>query len=283
MSKTAAMSRWRWVWQGALALALSLPSRAGAVSPVPVDWGAQVLVAERYAAQAFEAYGKKEYAQAIALYRKAHDTAPSADALYNIARVYDLGLRARPLAIAAYREFLADPGATPDRIKGVSERVRALGVAERAARQANPGVQKVAPATTLVRARVPTEDDDPQSSTQGRKLDLPGLVCGATGILSLGTGIGFGLSAMADADTANASCVGNRCSSQRGMDAAKAAANKASVATVSISAGVLLMATGATLWLLDSGGSSEHEAPPSVQVTPVASGSELGMAMSGSW
>src|SRR5688500_1131432 len=72
-----------------------------------------VARAEQYAADAFDAYGRKAYAEAIALYERAYSIAPNGDViLYNIARIYDVGLHSRSLAIDYYRRYTAAPGAT---------------------------------------------------------------------------------------------------------------------------------------------------------------------------
>ena len=51
-----------------------------------------VARAESYAAEAFQAYAEKDYPRAVALYQQALDAAPSADIVYNIARIYDTKL-----------------------------------------------------------------------------------------------------------------------------------------------------------------------------------------------
>jgi tetratricopeptide (TPR) repeat protein len=64
---------------------------------------AEVVLAEKKAAQAFEAYQAKRFAEAVGLYLEAHRAAPNADVLYNVARIYDAKLGDRPLAISFYR------------------------------------------------------------------------------------------------------------------------------------------------------------------------------------
>ena len=66
----------------------------------------------------------------------------------------------------------------------------------------------------------------------------------------------------------------------RGVDAAKAASTHATIATVGVSAGLGLMATGAALWLA-GGGSTEQPAPSALQVAPLSSASEFGLLLSG--
>lgn len=265
-----------------IALTLALCSSAPALAQTPASAGAapSVLQAEDYAARAFEAYGKRDYAEAVALYRMAYDSAPSAEALYNIARVYDLGLRDRPLAIAAYRRYLSDPGASPTYIRIANARLTELREAELAVNATSPAsasapAPAAAPPASAAAAAPASAATPAWSSSQ-----VAGLVVGATGVASLGVGIGFGVWVLKDADRANQLCDENRCRSQRGVDAARSASTHATIATVGVAAGLGLMATGAALWLA-SGGSTEQPAPSALQVTPLTSASELGLLLSG--
>jgi tetratricopeptide (TPR) repeat protein len=261
-------------------LTVSAPTRALAETPTPVAARSGVSQAEAYAALAFEAYGRKEYADAVALYQSAYDATPSADALYNIARVYDLGLRDRPLAIAAYRRLLSDPGATPDRIKRANERLQELREAELAATEPPPARAGEAGSRSAASAPVPSDASEPANGWSTAR--VLAVVAGAAGVVSLGVGMGFGALVLADADTANASCVENRCTSQRAVNAAKAAAKEATVATVGIATGAALIAAGTALWL-GSASSVEPAEPAGVNVAPLASASELGLTLSGGW
>jgi hypothetical protein len=243
-----------------------------------------VARAEAYAARAFEAYGQKNYAEAIELYRRAYDAAPSADALYNIARIYDLGLRDRPLAIAAYRRVLTDAGATPDRIRIATERLQSLREAELAASDAEPDPARNAGAATAgVRTLSPPPAGESAPEGDWSTSQKAAVASGAIGVISLGIGIGYGVSVLDHADTANASCVDNRCTSRRGVEAARSAATNATVATVAVSAGAGLIATGTLLWLLASPSERAPDAPMGVDVKPLASASEIGLKLSGEW
>ena len=257
-----------------LALALSVPALARAEAPPTVASADLVLAAEEQAAQAFEAYGQKRYADAIALYEKAYASAPGADALYNIARIYEIGLGERASAIAAYERCIAEPGASPERIERASERLLALRRSERAQLEAERTPVPVGSTGTPVPA--PSE---PEPST----MRTAAWISGAAGVVGIGVGLGFGVAALSNADTANAACDGNRCSSERGVAAAKSAATEATLATTGVSVGAALLVTGVTLWLLDGTGDSQEEVRSRVRLTPVASASELGMTLGGSW
>src|SRR5262245_9879778 len=106
-----------------VALLLGAPSAWAEPAPAPA---ADVALSERYAARAYEAYKRKDYQSAIALYQKALEAAPSADILYNIARIYDLREADRALAISFYGRYVDDPGALPDRIELVKRRLAVL-------------------------------------------------------------------------------------------------------------------------------------------------------------
>lgn len=269
-----------WACRIALTLPLWFSAPALAQTPAPTAAAPSVLQAEDYAARAFEAYGKRDYAEAVALYQMAYDSAPSAEALYNIARVYDLGLRDRPLAIAAYRRYLSDPGASPAYIRIANARLAELREAELAVNATSPAPASApVPPPPAPASAVPAAPET--APTPGwSSARVAGLVVGAAGVATLGVGIGFGVWVLQDADRANQLCDDNRCRTQRGVDAAKAASTHATIATVGVSAGLGLMATGAALWLA-SGGSSEQPAPSALQVTPLSSASELGVLLSG--
>jgi hypothetical protein len=105
------------------------------------------------------------------------------------------------------------------------------------------------------------------------------------GVACLGVGVGFGISVLKQADTANELCDQNLCTSQRGVDAAQTAATQATFATVGVAAGAALMVTGAVFWIAgarESAPSSER-ATVEMSVAPLASASELAMALSGRW
>lgn len=255
-----------------LATALSVPSLARAEDPPAAESESPVVAAERYAAQAFEAYGQKRYTDAIELYEKAYATAPSADALFNIARVYDIGLGDRGRAITAYERCVAEPGASAERLERASERLVLLRRAERAPLQTEPTGWVAAPAP----APSPPEPRAPSTA-----LRTAAWISGAAGVVGVGVGIGFGVAALSDANTANAGCDGNRCSSERGVAAARSAATHATLATTGVSAGAALLATAAVLWLLD--GDEGRAETPGVRLAPVAGAGQLGMAVGGGW
>lgn len=263
---------------GALALVLSARTWATeeVVAAAPEAAEQRVAEAEALAERAYEAYVARDYATAVALYSHAFERAPSADALFNIARIYDMGLRDRALAISFYRRYLSDPGASPERIVRANVRLAELRLAEQAELTAPPAPE-AAPRREASEARASaTEASGGLSGWQ-----VAAIVMGTTGAVATGLGAVYGVTVLSDADRANDDCDGDRCQSQLGIDAARAASRHATLATWGVSVGAGLMASGALLWFLDP---SADDAPRrDVRVDPVASASELGLALSGSW
>lgn len=284
MTKSQSNRCRRWVARGALAVALSAPALASAQGSEPVDAPSDVLEAERLGEQAFEAYSQKQYRAAVALYSQAYATSPSADALYNIARVYDLGLRDRTRAVAAYQRFLAEPGAPAERVERANERCNELLRAERAELDARGALRRPPPEQT---APTPPPSRDMQPSSGLSALRVGALVVGGVGVASAAVGGAFGVSVMSNADAANAACNGNRCTTQRAVDAARTASCHATLATVGVSLGAALVATGTVLWIVGGDASVEqgepaaHAASARLHMTPIASSSELGLALVG--
>lgn len=246
--------------------------------------GADVVGAERYADEAFQAYSKKDYAKAVALYRKAYDAAASADILYNIARIYDTGLRDRPLAITFYRKYVGDPGATPERIVTANERIALLRAAEEAAAAPTPDVSAMSK-PPVVSPAVPLTGAKPERDA-GFPMKVAGISTAAAGVVLLGVGVGMGVAAKSKADVADKYCDGNDCTSQRGVDANEDAKSKAKVSTIGLVTGGVLVGTGVTLWLIGNKRASREHSVGSLsnlRLSPIAGASEFGAILSGRW
>ena len=249
-----------------------------------------VALSEQRAAEAFQAYSKKDYAAAVALYLQAYEAAPNGSILYNIARIYDTKLGDRPLAITYYRRYIADPGAYVERIEFANQRLKQLREAETLtqklsdangaakADEATAPSQQHPPAAAKPQTRTPDATETPGWST----MRWTGVVLGAAGLAALGTGAVFGLSAMSKADTAKQLCDGNACSTQRGVDAANSANDAAMAANIGFFAGAGLLATGVTLFVLGSRPTTEAT-PTAVRWSPRATSSDLGLEVSGRW
>lgn len=260
------------------ALMLGAP-RAWAESTPPA--ATDVALSERYAARAFEAYKRKDHPSALALYQKALDAAPSADILYNIARIYDLGLRDRALAISFYSRYVNDPGAVPNRIEAASKRIAELRAAELAA-VAPPPPAPSAP-TVVVAHEPPALAATAAPDDSSTALTTSAILVGSVGLIGVGLGVGFGLTAQSDLEESDRYCNGNQCTSQIGVEAAKDANRSANVATISFAAGGGLLALGAVLWFIAEGSSEHPELAPELAWTPRIGPNELSLAVSGSF
>jgi tetratricopeptide (TPR) repeat protein len=131
---------------------------------------------EGLAAQAFELYKKGQYADAVALYLRAHEAAPSGVLLFNVARIYDQKLADRGQAAEYYGRALAAPDLDAELAKRARERVAAL---QAEAGRAPPGPAP-APATPAAAAGAPA----PRESAGLPAIALVGWV--ATGALAAG-------------------------------------------------------------------------------------------------
>ncbi|HKO94073.1 MAG TPA: hypothetical protein VJU61_23125 [Polyangiaceae bacterium] len=274
------------------ALALSAcclpPALASAEPAVVRSADSDRARAEQYAAAAFEAYGRKQYVEAVALYQKAYALTPNADIiLYNIARIYDAGLHDSKLAIDYYLRYAAAAGAAPNRLQISSQRIAQLATsdpplakpvatrsaaephaAELAAAQDRGASARDTAAVSLVTAPgavsrpaqspVPSPVPSSPASSEWTARELTALTVGGLGVVGIGLGVVFGLSTSAQADTWEQYCDGDVCTSQKGVDAAESATRQAQVATVSLTAGLTLTALGTVLWFM--GGPSENPA-----------------------
>jgi hypothetical protein len=251
---------------------------AGA-EPVAVT-APDIPLSERYAARAFEAYRQRDYPSAITLYQKALDAAPSADILYNMARVYDVGLRDRTLAISFYNRYVGDPGAVAKQIETANKRLVELRAAELAAMApapTNPEPTLGGPAPPAAPAPVAASVD----SSSG--VSLGAVVAGSVGLVGIGLGVGFGFAAKSDLDESERYCDGNQCTSQRGVDAAKSAAREANVATVGFVAGGALLALGSVLWFMGDAPEEQPEPAGGLGWSPHIGPDELSLSVSGSF
>jgi hypothetical protein len=270
-------------------------------SPKPyAKVGEDIEHAEAYAAQAFQAYAQRDYEKAVALYLQAYEAAPSADILYNIARVHDLGLQDVALAISFYQDYVLSPDAEPRRIEIARERITRLSAIETAVRErsahaagADVAGAPLGGASATSGAAVPgaAPGRAPNTSSSAEATEgsawtpwrVGALVAGGIGVVSVGLGAGFGVAALSDAATARKDCAGNVCSSRRGVEAARAAAKSANIATVGLAIGGSLLAASLASILFDLDGAPSHDTIESPGLHPVATTSELGFAMSGRW
>jgi hypothetical protein len=264
-----------------------------------------VAIAERHAAEAFEAYQRHDYGRALLLYQQAMAAAPSADIAYNIARVYDLGLHDPARAIEWYERYIAFPGAAMERVERARARADELRATEhgdtlrrspeqssapdfgrapgatRPAREPLPDITRDFPLDVIEPARQ-RPPPAPRKRQGFAPLQTAALTLGSMGLVGVGVGVGFALAARAQSDDWRRDCDGNQCSSSQAVHAAESAARSANIATVGFAAGGGLLALGAALWLIDSG-SERPERARALQVEPMVQAAGGGALVSGSF
>jgi tetratricopeptide (TPR) repeat protein len=220
----------------------AMPSTAHAQDGKPAS-----TESDKLSDQAFEAYKRGAYAEAIALYTKAYQASPDGAIIFNIARIYETKLNDQMLAMEYYRRYLYAPDADAELVKRANERLTALKAqvdAQSVMKNQKPAPQTAQPATG---APPPGADTaEPQKSTAVRTI---GLVTGAIGIVGLGVGTVAGIMAVNKNNDAGSLCNGNACRSQDALTLTSDARSAASVSTVSFIAGGALLAAGAALFL----------------------------------
>jgi hypothetical protein len=246
-----------------------------------------VARAESYAAEAFDAYTRKDYPAAVSLYLKAWDAAATADILYNLARIYDGKLKDRQTAIEYYRRYIRDPGAEPARVRSSNERLSQLLELESLSAQTpaarppfEPGLGNAA---ALSSDALRTGQTTPSRDHGISSMQVLGIVALSTGVAGLAIGAGFGLSAKSDASIADTFCNGNACSSQRGVDASHDASDAATISTIAFVAGGVLSALGAVTLVLASSRDDREHPKASLSLTPVAGPHLVGTHIAGRW
>lgn len=289
MSALARRRRARGARRPSRALALALALLCGAPGLAQADEGERLAQiedpverAEAYAAAAYQAYSARDYTTAVALYLEAFRAAPSADILFNLARIYDVGLGDRAQAIRHYRQYVEHPDAGAQRIDLAFERLARLESIETDAGEAQAGEKSASPEPSGPGgAGVEAAAAAPATPGFWTPLRVSAVVVGTAGLVGLGVGAGFGVAALSDAKTARQDCDGDVCRTQRGIDATSSAEKSADLATVCLALGGGLVAAGATLmwWEASSG---RDEAARSGW-TPIATPSQLGMSWSTRW
>lgn len=100
-------------------------------------------------------------------------------------------------------------------------------------------------------------DEAPASAPEsGGTLKTTGLVLGIAGVVGLGMGTYFGLSAKSKNDDSKDDCPNNQCETQAGLDARNDAKSAATTSTVAFVLGGALLATGGVLYFMDDSSES---------------------------
>jgi hypothetical protein len=271
----------------------SVPAFAQTPEPSP-EVRAQ---AESIANQAFDEYRQGNYEAAIKSYERAFELASSGALLFNIARIYDTRLGDLKQAETYYQRCLDNPATEPDLVRRANERLQALRDARKGETEATPkprgegvdragttGADKTASPPRTVR---PSPAIDVPSSrvddTTGSGLTTAGLVVGSIGLVGLGVGGYFGLSAASKNSDAADMCPGDVCADPKGVELTDDARSAARWSTGFMVGGGALVASGIALLIAGSGTSQERPESHALRLTPAVGDGSAGMFMKGAW
>jgi hypothetical protein len=184
----------------------------------------QSLRAEKLAADAEQKIAQGAYAEAVELYVEAENAQASAVLLCNIATLYDRHLAAKAPAVAYYKRCAASPDVESSLASHANARIAAL--------------------------ETPPPPPPPAEKTEWPAMRTWALVAGGAGVIALGIGTGFALSAKSKDDDASKYCDGDRCTDARAITLTHDATSAAHVADALFVTGAVLIAGGVVLWLL---------------------------------
>jgi tetratricopeptide (TPR) repeat protein len=229
----------------AVIIAAWLPSAARAADGHEAPEAAGVAEARRsemLATQAFALYKQGLYRDAVRLYVQAHEVAPAAALLFNIARLYDQKLGQPDAALDYYRRVLASADLDPALAARARARSEALGAdAARAARRVVPAAPS---------APRPARD----GAAGATWLKTAGAVAAGVGVLGLGVGSVFGLQARSKEHAAERLCAGRDCANEQALRLTDQAQQAAHVSTLSFVAAGSLLAGGLGAYFLAARG-----------------------------
>lgn len=252
-------------------------ARAQGAPPAP-----QQNPAEQRFKAGLDAYNIGDFDTAITEWKEAYRLAQLPDLLVNIAQAYrgkgdhtnavfflNSYLRARPDApnaaeVTALRD--EEQRLLDDERAARTAQLRAQEEARRAAEA--DAARTSAAATTDVTAAVPT-DGGPRP---GRGLRVAGLIAGGAGILLVGTGILFEVSASGTADELEAASARGDLWTDALADKESAGERKATMGAVFIGVGAAAVVGGAVSYVIGWRKGREHKAAPVATVLPTGTG-----------
>ena len=250
-----------------------------------------VLTTEQLADQAYTLQAAGKFAEAIATYLKAYDLSKDALTLLNIATIYDRKLSEPVLASEYYRRYLMAPDAEPDRVKRVTERLTVLKHAEEEQERARnaPPPTTPAPQAPAAPSSAPQENapalmpaPEPPQTSHGGPMRTAGIVIGAFGVAGVVGSFVLGYAAKVKNDNANQVCNGLACSSQDGVDSARAAGNFATASTAVFVGSLVFVAGGVALYALAPKGAPASRSG-GVFLTPQVDRTGAGIALYGAF
>lgn len=234
-----------------LVLAVSLTSAtasAQAKAPPAAAQTPQARAAELFNKGA-EAYRRGDFKQAIALLVEARSLDPQPVLLYNLGRAYeDSG--DGDAAIATFTKYLEEDPKAGDR-GAIEQRV------ERLKRQRDERLalekQRDAERTRADAERADRERQEREAAKARHTRSVGPYIVAGVGVAGIATGVVFGLLSQSKHDSAASSST----SQVDAIDNQDSAKSFATISTISFIAGGVLVAAGATWWILDGKGTSK--------------------------
>jgi hypothetical protein len=152
--------------------------------------------------------------------------------------------------------------------------------------EAAPGAPAASPGPAPTPGGSAPPPTEPSAKSSGSGLTTWGWVLGSVGVVGIGAGIAFNLSARSDVQRSEKACTeppdGNTCRDQDDQvayrDAVSAAETKSTISYVGLGLGTAALATGITL-LIVGGGESQEAPPVAVAVTERS----LALSAGGTW
>lgn len=253
--------------------------------------------AESFANQAFDEFSKGNYEAAVGLYERAFELAASGALLFNIARIYDTRLGDQKQAEAYYQRCVDNPGTEQDLVRRAQERLQAIRNAktdeaipptelrgEGVDGSAATGPDRTAsPASTSRPSQAIAVHPNRSDDNSGSGLTTAGLVVGSIGLVGLGVGGYFGLSAASKNSDAADMCPNDVCLDPRGVELTDDARSAARWSTGLMVGGGALLASGIALLIAGSGSSQERNESHALRIAPVVGEGSAGMFMKGAW
>jgi tetratricopeptide (TPR) repeat protein len=243
---------------------------------------------EELANRAYAEHEAGKYAEAIASYTQAYEISKAGAILFNIASIYDRKLHERTLAMEYYRRYLRAPDTEAKFVQKATARLEILkreaeDEAKAARERANapseptaappaPPPQREQPVAILPPPSAHSNETPVRTTSTWR---TTGIVVGGIGAAGIGVSLILGLVAKGKNDEANGLCGDASCSTQKGVELDRQAADFASAATFTFVAGAALLATGVTIYLI-SPKSRAHGATITFGPRPLSTGAGIG-------
>jgi hypothetical protein len=250
-------------------VALAVAALIG-IAGMPAAAAASPEDAQALADQAYAAYQHEDWTRAISLYLESYKQVPTADILYNVAKIYDGKLGEGQLAAEYYRRYTLSPDAEPSLVRKSVGRIAELGAKDKA------------PTPVTAGAASSKQDKPTEQSSPWRPV---GYAVGGAGLVGVAVGAAFGFVAIGQSNAAKSEhCVPGGCSGSAATDE-RNAANNGNLSTAFLVAGGALAAAGVALVLFTRKSSVESPgATPkgaALRLTPTAAPGAVGLTISG--